>query len=319
MADHQDYTDNRVQIKTIREGDYLLIDLVKHNSHLYNKELKDFKDIEKREQTWHEIAGSLNISVNECQQKWVRLREKFSKEKRIQEEFERTGNNKFKLSTWPFYEELRFLEPFIKRRNVYHKSKSLDSKIMKNSINENVSTTLFNGQAFTQIKPISTTGNLQPLDFKPSNLSFVQVPKTVMVQLVGSNQNQNNPLPIKSETLNVGTSLPSNDEVVYQNDETTSESGTSISEKIDENSTKRQKKRKRKYDESTENIIANITSVIQRYLETYKRNEDADEIFGKLVAGELAKKMEPEKTRLKKSIMQIIWNDDFDNNEQYYH
>lgn len=62
MADHQDYTDNRVQIKTIREGDYLLIDLVKHNSHLYNKELKDFKDIEKREQTWHEIAGSLNIS-----------------------------------------------------------------------------------------------------------------------------------------------------------------------------------------------------------------------------------------------------------------
>lgn len=190
---------------------------------------------------------------------------------------------------------------------------------MKNSINENVSTTLFNGQAFTQIKPISTTGNLQPLDFKPSNLSFVQVPKTVMVQLVGSNQNQNNPLPIKSETLNVGTSLPSNDEVVYQNDETTSESGTSISEKIDENSTKRQKKRKRKYDESTENIIANITSVIQRYLETYKRNEDADEIFGKLVAGELAKKMEPEKTRLKKSIMQIIWNDDFDNNEQYYH
>lgn len=62
MTDHQDYTENRVEIKNIREGDYLLIDLVKYNSHLYNKELKDFKDIEKREQTWREIAASLNIS-----------------------------------------------------------------------------------------------------------------------------------------------------------------------------------------------------------------------------------------------------------------
>ncbi|XP_051166648.1 uncharacterized protein LOC127284958 isoform X2 [Leptopilina boulardi] len=319
MADHQDYTDNRVQIKSIREGDYLLIDLVKYNSHLYNKELKDFKDIEKREQTWHEIAASLNISVNECQQKWVRLREKFSKEKRVQEEFERTGNNKFKLSTWPFYEELRFLEPFIKRRNVYHKPKNFDSKLMKNAKNENVSTTLFNGQAFTQIKPISTTGLGQSVDFKSSNLSFVQVPKTVMVQLVGSNQNQNcNSIPIKTETLNVGTSLPSNVEVVYQNEESTSESGTSLSEKAD-NSNKRRKIGKRKCVESTEDIIANISSIIQRYLETCKRDENPDEIFGKLVAGELAKKMEPEKTRLKKTIMEIIWNDDLENEEQYCH
>lgn len=302
MTDHQDYTENRVEIKNIREGDYLLIDLVKYNSHLYNKELKDFKDIEKREQTWREIAASLNISVNECQQKWVRLREKFSKEKRIQEEFERTGSKKYKLSTWSLYEELKFLEPFIKRRTVYHKPRNLNSKLMKNTVNQKKSTTLFNTPSFTQIQPIPATG---------SNLSFVQVPKTVMVQLVESNQNHNT-LPIKSETLNVGTSLTNNVEVVYQNEDSSIESDTSMISGKSENSNKRRKKRKRKSAEFIENAIVNFSSIIQRYLDTCKKDDDPDEIFGKLVAGELAKKQEPEKSRLKRNIMQIIWNDDLE-------
>ena len=61
MADHQDYTDQR-KLKVSREGDYLLIDLVRQNPHLYNKDLKDFKDIEKREQTWREISSMLNLN-----------------------------------------------------------------------------------------------------------------------------------------------------------------------------------------------------------------------------------------------------------------
>ena len=61
MGDHQDYTENRV-IKGTREGDFLLIDLVRKNPHLYDKELKDFKDIDKREQTWREISAAVNLS-----------------------------------------------------------------------------------------------------------------------------------------------------------------------------------------------------------------------------------------------------------------
>lgn len=194
------------------------------------------------------------------------------------------------------------MNQFIFVFSVYHKPRNLNSKLMKNTVNQKKSTTLFNTPSFTQIQPIPATG---------SNLSFVQVPKTVMVQLVESNQNHNT-LPIKSETLNVGTSLTNNVEVVYQNEDSSIESDTSMISGKSENSNKRRKKRKRKSAEFIENAIVNFSSIIQRYLDTCKKDDDPDEIFGKLVAGELAKKQEPEKSRLKRNIMQIIWNDDLE-------
>lgn len=40
-----------------KEGDELLIDLVKPYPHLWNKEDKDYKDLNKRDNSWEEIAN----------------------------------------------------------------------------------------------------------------------------------------------------------------------------------------------------------------------------------------------------------------------
>ncbi|XP_033216316.1 uncharacterized protein LOC117172465 isoform X2 [Belonocnema kinseyi] len=306
MADHQDYTENR-RVKESREGDYLLIDLVRQNPHLYDKDLKDFKDIDKREHTWREISAVVNLNVNDCQQRWVRLREKFSKERRVQEELERSGNKEFKLSSWPFYDELRFLEPFIKRRKVYHKPRYPEQKVNSSLITPKVHTTVYNAQQFTPIKPIPTATVTQPV-FKQGNLSFVQVPKTVMVQLVG-NQNHVSAQSKTVESVSGESSIPNNVEVVYQNEATTSSESSSLNSENNETSSKRKKKRKRKSDCSAEDAISNLSTVIQRYLDTYKKDENPDEIFGKLIARELANRPEPEKSKLKRNIMKIIWDE----------
>lgn len=175
-------------------------------------------------------------------------------------------------------------------------------------ITPKVHTTVYNAQQFTPIKPIPTATVTQPV-FKQGNLSFVQVPKTVMVQLVG-NQSRVSTQNKTVESLSGESSLPNNVEVVYQNEAATSSESSSFNSENNETSKKRKKKKRtRKSDGSAEDAISNLSIVIQRYLDTYKKDENPDEIFGKLIARELANRPEPEKSKLKRNIMQIIWDE----------
>ena len=199
---------------------------------------------------------------------------------------------------------------FLSILRVYHKPRYPDPVSSKYATaTEKINATVFNTQPFKQIKPIPTASVTQPMGFKPSNLSFVQVPKAVMVQLVGSNQNHTLTSNKVIDPVNTESILPNNVEVIYQNEASSfSESCSSISEN-NENSFKKKKKRKAKCDNIAENAILNLSSVIQRYLDTFRKDEDPDDIFGKLIASELAKKKEPEKSKLKRNIMQMIWED----------
>jgi len=57
------YSEDSVSVTELNsEADSTLIDLVRGYSHLYAKNLKDFKDKNVRERSWMEIASILNCS-----------------------------------------------------------------------------------------------------------------------------------------------------------------------------------------------------------------------------------------------------------------
>ncbi|XP_029163688.1 transcription factor Adf-1-like, partial [Nylanderia fulva] len=62
------------------DEDAILISLVQDYPFLYNKELTDFKDNIKKQNAWAEIATAVNIT-EECQSRWTRLRERYTREK----------------------------------------------------------------------------------------------------------------------------------------------------------------------------------------------------------------------------------------------
>lgn len=121
------------------EADATFIDIVRSYPHLA-KNLKDFKDRNIRERSWEEIASVVNCSgmwnyidsqliyiyriqyvqlftVEDCQRRWLRLREKFTRERKLRDQETRsgsgsiTGRNKF-----PLYPNMMFLSEHIQTR-----------------------------------------------------------------------------------------------------------------------------------------------------------------------------------------------------------
>ncbi|XP_072376433.1 uncharacterized protein [Diabrotica undecimpunctata] len=88
----------------------ILINMVKQFPYLYNSRHENFKNTALRERTWCNIAERLKVPVGDCQRIWKNLRDKWSKEKRI------TMQNPGISSEWEFYEVLKFLQPFVRRR-----------------------------------------------------------------------------------------------------------------------------------------------------------------------------------------------------------
>ncbi|XP_026825152.1 uncharacterized protein LOC113561866 [Ooceraea biroi] len=71
-----------IPIEVNIEADAIFIDIVKNYPDLC-KNLKDFKDKNVRERAWVDIASILNCSVEDYKRRWLRLRERFSKEQRL--------------------------------------------------------------------------------------------------------------------------------------------------------------------------------------------------------------------------------------------
>ncbi|XP_018395612.1 PREDICTED: transcription factor Adf-1-like [Cyphomyrmex costatus] len=102
-----------------KEGDELLIDLIKSYPHLWNKEDKDYKDVNKCDNSWQEIATVMHLSVKECMSRWCRLRQYYSKERQSQE-FIPSGSAPNKKRPWDLYEQMSFIDKHIyKRRRKY--------------------------------------------------------------------------------------------------------------------------------------------------------------------------------------------------------
>nr|XP_012216318.1 PREDICTED: transcription factor Adf-1-like isoform X2 [Linepithema humile] len=99
------------------DGDALLISLVRDYPYIYNKELTDFKDTFKKQNAWTEIASILNMTVDECQSRWTRLRERYTREKKQRQEETTTGSGASKRKTFEFFNNMQFLDPFVKKRS----------------------------------------------------------------------------------------------------------------------------------------------------------------------------------------------------------
>ncbi|KYN00641.1 Transcription factor Adf-1 [Cyphomyrmex costatus] len=98
------------------DGDAILISLVQSHPYLYNKQLSDFKDSLKKENAWTEIAKILNMKVDECHTRWTRLRERYSREKKQRQEETTTGSEVSKRKAFEFFDNMQFLDPFVKKR-----------------------------------------------------------------------------------------------------------------------------------------------------------------------------------------------------------
>ncbi|TGZ52231.1 Transcription factor adf-1 [Temnothorax longispinosus] len=94
MSDHNQYCNmfNESDEVFIKDTDELLIDAVRAYPHLYNHQDRNFKDHVMKENSWKEISLAVNLPVSDCQTRWVRLRERFGKEKRQRELDSRSGS-----------------------------------------------------------------------------------------------------------------------------------------------------------------------------------------------------------------------------------
>lgn len=52
----------------------------------------------------------------ECKNRWTRLRERFSREKKIIEDETRSGKEASKKPVWCYYKHVQFLRPFVSGR-----------------------------------------------------------------------------------------------------------------------------------------------------------------------------------------------------------
>jgi len=59
---------------------------------------------------------SFSLLADECQSRWTRLRERYAREKKQKQEETTTGSGASKRKSFEFFENMQFLERFVKRR-----------------------------------------------------------------------------------------------------------------------------------------------------------------------------------------------------------
>ncbi|XP_026293527.1 uncharacterized protein LOC113217717 [Frankliniella occidentalis] len=90
-----------------------LIQLVKDQPFLYDKDLEDFKDEAKKAEVWKIISETLNLGEVEAQMRWSRLRVEFGRHRRKRQAAEVCGTQ---VRDWPLYSLLTWLAPHVKMR-----------------------------------------------------------------------------------------------------------------------------------------------------------------------------------------------------------
>uniref|UniRef100_A0A0C9RJR9 Adf1_4 protein n=1 Tax=Fopius arisanus TaxID=64838 RepID=A0A0C9RJR9_9HYME len=111
MGDHDQYfnnnrlDDNETEFENdgnFKENDELLIDAVRAYPHLYSHQDRNFQDAMMKENSWKEISIAVNIPDTECKTRWIRLQERFGKEKRQRESDARSGSGASRRSVFVY-------------------------------------------------------------------------------------------------------------------------------------------------------------------------------------------------------------------------
>ncbi|XP_036138237.1 transcription factor Adf-1-like [Monomorium pharaonis] len=98
----------------INDADLIL--WVEQFRHLYDKKEKDYKNKNVVENSWQFIGNKLNASSSECRDRWIALRNRFSKERC---KLIRSGSGASDQKEWPLMKNLAFLHECVKRRKTF--------------------------------------------------------------------------------------------------------------------------------------------------------------------------------------------------------
>ncbi|XP_024879819.1 transcription factor Adf-1-like [Temnothorax curvispinosus] len=69
-----------------------------------------------KNKSWEEIAKTCNISAEEVQERWKRLKTRYSKQRRLIEQATRSGSGIQTIKQWPLFKIMKFMNKHIQRR-----------------------------------------------------------------------------------------------------------------------------------------------------------------------------------------------------------
>ncbi|XP_011687244.1 PREDICTED: uncharacterized protein LOC105449638 isoform X2 [Wasmannia auropunctata] len=208
--------------------DELLIDSVKNFPNLYDHSLKEFKDLKMRENSWLEIANILHISVKTCKNRWICLRDRFTKEMRkIETQIGRVDIYRIKF---PLFDKMLFLQQHIKRRKGYSRINPTVEKQLIDMINiysSNFNEVTSNASSSNQTIP-SNYSEIPNTDFN-ENLPHVS-PDNIQLSETSTNFILTTPslLNIQSDTHQTENVIETNTPLPSPQDETYSFSGMAV-------------------------------------------------------------------------------------------
>lgn len=86
-----------------------LVNLVRENSHLWDKNSPNYKDIAMKRRTWASIASAMGCSAENCEKKWGHLRDSYSRRKR-KGKLQKSGSAGSERTKWSHIDALSFLD-----------------------------------------------------------------------------------------------------------------------------------------------------------------------------------------------------------------
>ncbi|XP_030760339.1 transcription factor Adf-1-like isoform X2 [Sitophilus oryzae] len=94
---------------------HLFLSLVEGFKHLYDIKHKDYKDGQKKENSWREIGTAMDISVEEAKRIWKLLRDTYVRKKKA----EPSGSQGGLARPWPYMQAMQFYDSCrVQRRTV---------------------------------------------------------------------------------------------------------------------------------------------------------------------------------------------------------
>ncbi|XP_039305574.1 uncharacterized protein LOC120357860, partial [Solenopsis invicta] len=277
------------------DADVVLIDLVKNFPFLYDKSATDFKNAKKKERTWMEISEYLKLPITDCQNRCQRLREKFSREKKRRELETRSGSGAYTRPTFLLYNNMKFLDSFVKSRKTYTNITPRGTHFISNIPKTKC--------ILQKSKPVETINSISA----PSEVLKSSSPLSIL-----SSSSSVPSSPFLSSTPSLSPSINENSSLMQSCIKSTPENKAILSSMqpcikfMPGNKKNKAKCTIMQEADKVDKSFMNLSSVMSQHF-SGKQKMDEDDVFGSTIAFQLRKIEEPRKTQLKGKIMKILY------------
>ncbi|CAL8341151.1 unnamed protein product [Boreogadus saida] len=83
---------------------------------LYDTTMESYRDRNKKELAWVDVAEETGLPVDVCRRKWKSLRDRYMREKKGEKDAKKSGSAARTAKKWKFFVVLSFLDPFVTPR-----------------------------------------------------------------------------------------------------------------------------------------------------------------------------------------------------------